>query len=431
MDRQPLQVQKGGRLMASIAIVGTGIAGMGAAYFLKEKYDITFYEKNDYPGGHTHTLKVKEDGQDIYIDSGFMVYNEITYPHLTRLFKELDVKTKPTDMSFSVQHLESGLEYCGTGLNGLFAQRKNFFSFSHWKMLLEMDRFNKESLEILDNDRYLSYSLADYVKEKSYSDDFFHKFLVPISSAVWSTPPDLMLEFPAVTLVRFFKNHGFLGLRGHYQWRTVVDGSQSYREKILKLFKGKVLLGNPVTEVRRRGAKVLVTDSNRETREFDQVILAAHADESLKMLGDATPKERELLSKFQYHKNPVALHTDDSVMPKTKLAWSSWNYRISRNKPPATIYWMNNLQHVSKKKNYFISINDIGGIAESKIIWKSEYTHPVYNPEAIKAQIQLPGLNGGGGIYFCGAYFKYGFHEDGLTSGLEAARAITGEPIWS
>ncbi|MBF0504754.1 MAG: FAD-dependent oxidoreductase [Candidatus Omnitrophica bacterium] len=416
--------------MPSIAVVGTGIAGMGAAYFLKDKHDITFYEKNDYSGGHTNTLTVKEPGGDIYIDSGFMVYNEITYPNLTRLFKELDVKTKPTDMSFSVQHLLSALEYCGTGLNGLFAQRKNLVSVSHWKMLLEMNRFNNEALEVLDNDKYLSYSLVDYVKEKGYSDDFLHKFLVPISSAVWSTPQDLMLRFPAVTLVRFFKNHGFLGLRGHYQWRTVVDGSQRYREKILMHFKDKILLNNPVKEVRRHNARAMVIDSRGEKREYDKVILASHADESLRMLAQPTQQESGLLSKFRYHKNVAALHTDESIMPRTKLAWSSWNYRIT-DKETATIYWMNNLQHVSKQKNYFISINDVKDVDPSKIIWRTEYTHPIYNVDAIQAQKKLHELNKDGVIYFCGAYFKYGFHEDALTSGIDVARVITGEPIWN
>ncbi|MBP9853950.1 MAG: FAD-dependent oxidoreductase [Candidatus Omnitrophica bacterium] len=416
--------------MESIAIIGTGIAGMGAAYFLKGKYDITFYEKNNYPGGHTNTLTVDEGGKPIYIDSAFMVYNERTYPNLTRLFAELDVKTKPADMSFSVQHLSSGLEYCGTGLNGLFAQRKNFLSPSHWSLLFEMNRFNQESLEVLEGDQYLTYSLYDYVKEKRYSDAFFHKFLVPISSAVWSTPADLMLKFPAVTLVRFFKNHGFLGLKGHYQWHTVVEGSQRYRERILMPFKNKIMLNNPVKEVRRQNRKVLILDSRGEKREYDKVILASHADESLNMLGDPTSQEQNLLSKFKYQKNRVTLHTDESIMPKEKRAWSSWNYRIGK-KEPSTIYWMNNLQQVSDKKNYFVSINDSDEVNPSKILWDSEYTHPIYNVDSIQAQTKLAELNKNGLVFFCGSYFKYGFHEDALTSGLDVARAISGESIWN
>lgn len=416
--------------MKTIAIIGTGMAGMGAAYFLKDRYDITFYEKNDYLGGHTNTLTVDEQGKPVFIDSGFMVYNEITYPHLTRLFKELDVATKPADMSFSVQHLFSGLEYCGTGLNGLFAQRKNLINIAHWRMLLEMNRFNQEALEVLDNEKYLSYSLADYVKEKRYSDDFFHKFLVPISSAVWSTPSDLMLKFPAVTLVMFFKNHGFLGLSGHYQWRTVVEGSQRYREKMMKAFKDKIFLNNPVRQVQRQNSKALVIDSQNNKKVYDKVILASHADESLKMLVDPTGKEKELLSQFEYHSNRVILHTDEAIMPKSKLAWSSWNYRITHQEA-STIYWMNNLQHVSDRKNYFISINDQDEVEASRVLWKSEYTHPVYNVQAIQAQKRLQELNKNGILYFCGAYFKYGFHEDALNSGIEVARAITGDPIWN
>ncbi len=268
------------------------------------------------------------------------------------------------------------------------------------------------------------------MKEKGYSDNFFYKFLVPISSAVWSTPPDLMLKFPAVTLVRFFKNHGFMGLKGHYQWRTVVEGSQRYREKILMPFKDKILLNNPVKEIRRQSSQVFVIDSRGEKREYDKIILASHADESLKILGDPTQQERDLLSKFTYQKNRATLHTDESMMPKEKRAWSSWNYRIGE-KQPSTIYWMNNLQQVSEKKDYFVSINDSGEVDPSKVLWDSEYTHPIYNVDSIQAQKKLSELNKNGFVFFCGSYFKYGFHEDALISGIEVARVITGKSIWN
>lgn len=416
--------------MQSIAIIGTGISAMGAAYFLKDRFDIVFYEKNDYAGGHTNTLTVDEDGTPVYIDSAFMVYNEITYPNLTRLFKELDIKTKPTDMSFSVQHQPTGLEYCGTGLSGLFAQRKNVLSLKHWKFLLEMDRFNKEALEVLDSDQYAAYSLDDYVKEKGYSEDFFKKFLIPISSAVWSTPPDLLLKFPAVTLVRFFKNHGFLGLKGHYQWRTVENGSKQYRDKIMNFFSDKVFLNTPALEVKREKQGVVVVDHKGERKTYDKVIMASHADDTLKILSDATVQESELLSKFPYQKNRVTLHTDDAVMPRTKRAWSSWNYRIGQT-TPSTIYWMNNLQGVSQKKNYFVSVNDAGDINPDKVIWDSEYAHPLFDVDGIQAQDQLQSLNENGQVYFCGAYFKYGFHEDGLTSGIKVVEALTKKAVWS
>jgi predicted NAD/FAD-binding protein len=357
--------------MESVAVIGSGIAGMGAAHFLKDRYEITFYEKNNYPGGHTNTLTIDEDGVPVYIDSAFMVYNEITYPNLTRLFKELNVETKATDMSFSVQHRPSGLEYCGTGMNGLFAQRENLLSARFWRMLLDMDRFNKESLEVLVDQRFLYHTINAYVQEKKYGEDFLMRFLVPMSSAVWSMPTRLMLSFPIVTLVRFFKNHGFLGLKGHYQWRTVVNGSQQYRQKILK--NQKVRLNTEVKKVVREHGRVQIWDQKGEKQSFDKVILACHSDEALKILADATAPERSLLSKFSYQDNRVLLHTDQSVMPKTRGAWSSWNYRIDADGTggfsASTIYDMNSLQQVSKKRNYFISVNDPGIIDPKTILW--------------------------------------------------------------
>ena len=416
--------------MEKIAIVGTGIAAMGAAYYLKDAYDITFYEKNDYPGGHSNTVGVDEDGSNVYMDTGFMVFNHRTYPNLIRLFKELDIETMPTSMSFSVQHLPSGLEYCGTGINGLFAQRKNIVSLRYWKMLMEMDRFNKQAIKILDDDRYLDYSLKDYVEEEGYSEDFIYKFLIPISSAVWSSPPDEMLRFSAVTLVQFFKNHGFLGLRTHFQWYTPKGGSRHYRDKILSFFPWKVLLNNPVTKVMHENGRAAVYDVKGQKYMYDKVIIAAHADEALKILGDPTDDEKRLLSNFSYQKNKATLHTDASIMPKTKLAWSSWNYRIDRKEDgrvaTTTIYSMNSLQNVSQKKNYFVSINEMGEVDPKKILWEYMYEHPLYNVPAIAAQKELYKLNENGTRYFCGAYFKYGFHEDGLTSGINVMKAIKG-----
>jgi predicted NAD/FAD-binding protein len=430
MDCEPLSFSKG-EMKKTVAVIGTGIAGMSAAYFLKDRYDITFFEKNNYAGGHTNTLTINENGKDIYVDSAFMVYNEITYPNLTKLFQELDVKTKSTDMSFSVQFKPEGLEYCGTGLNGLFSQRKNLLSRAFWKMLLDMNRFNKESLEVLETNQYESYSISRYVKEKGYGSDFLVKFLIPMGSAVWSNPPGLVSEFPIVTLVRFFKNHGFLGLRGHYQWRTVVEGSQRYRDRILSHFTGKILTDTAVEKIRRAAGAVLVHDQHGREHSFDKIILASHADESLRMLEDPTEQEKNLLGNFSYHRNKATLHTDSSVMPKTKQAWSSWNYSLKVNPHnkfmPTTIYYMNNLQQVSDKKDYFISINDSGDVDPKKILWEGEYDHPVYNVQAIHAQKNLSELNKNGQIYYCGAYFRYGFHEDALTSGIETVKAITGE----
>lgn len=420
--------------MPSLAIIGTGIAGMGAAYFLRNHFDVTFFEKNNYPGGHTNTLTVKEDGADVYIDSAFMVYNETTYPYLTRLFQELDVPTKPTSMSFSVQHVPTGLEYCGTGLNGLFAQRRNVLKPWYWRMLLEIDRFRKEAVEVLDNERFADMTIDQYVRQRKYSEHFFFKFLVPMSSAVWSTPLDRMLTFPVVTLVRFFKNHGFLGLHTQLPWRTVDGGSRVYRDRILKFFPGRVRLSSGAVRVYFDGTKTWVIDQTGTKTAFDRVIIASHADDALKMLGDPTSDERELLGAFKYQDNLTTLHTDRSVMPKNRKVWSSWNYRIDTdrqgNMVPSTIYDMNALQQVSQKRDYFVSINGEGTFDPAKVLWQTHYTHPIYDPLAIRAQKDLFKLNQNGRRYFCGSYFRFGFHEDALASALDVARLILGQNIW-
>lgn len=422
------------KIMPSLAIIGTGIAGMGAAYFLRNHFDVTFFEKNEYPGGHTNTLTINEDGQDVHIDSGFMVYNETTYPYLTRLFQELDVKTQATSMSFSVQHIPTGLEYCGTGLSGLFAQRKNLLKPWFWQMLLEIDRFRKEAVEVLDHERFADMTIDDYVRFRKYSQHFFLKFLVPMSCAVWSSPIDRMLNFPAVTLVRFFVNHGFLGLHTQLPWRTVAGGSRVYRDKILKFFPDRVRLSSGAVRIYYDGARMTVIDRNGAKASFDKVVIASHADEALKMLGDPTLEERALLGAFKYQDNLATLHTDTSVMPKNRSVWSSWNYRIDTdgkgNILPSTVYDMNSLQQVSKKRNYFISINGDGTFDPAKVLWQRKYAHPVYDPQAIRAQKSLYKLNQNGRRYFCGSYFRYGFHEDALSSGLDVARLILGQNIW-
>jgi len=415
--------------MKKIAIIGTGIAGMGAAYYLKDQYDVTFYEKNNYPGGHTNTLTVKEDGKDVYIDSGFMVYNEFTYPHFTKLLKELEVPTKETSMSFSVQHIPTGLEYRGT--DRLFAQRKNLFNIPYIALLLVFDRFRRKAVEVLEDSRYDQYTVGQYTKEKKYRWDFVEKFLIPMSSAVWSVPTEKVLEFPIKTLVRFFNNHGFLGIKTQLQWRTIEGGSRVYRDKILGLFSGKVFLDSPVTKISRFADHVEVVCINGQKASYDKVIVACHADEALSILNNPTSLERSLLAPFTYHKNHATLHTDKSLMPRTREAWASWNYRINKKGPKeyetTTIYYMNELQGVSQEKDYFVSIDDPGLIAKDKILWEIDYAHPVFNVEASQAQANLPQLNQNKQVYFCGSYFRYGFHEDALGSAVNVVDIIKKE----
>jgi predicted NAD/FAD-binding protein len=418
----------------SIAIIGTGIAGLGCAHFLHPRRRLTLYEKNDYLGGHTNTVSVAEPGRLVPVDTGFMVFNEVTYPNLTRLFRELGVATKPTKMSFSVQHLPTRLEFCGTSLNHIFAQRRNLLRPRFWQMVRAINRFNTEAVATLNSAEFADTTLGDYVRLKNYGDDFLNFYLVPMSSAVWSTPPDQMLQFPAVTLLRFFHNHGFLGLHTQHPWFTVVDGAKSYVDKLTAPFRDQIRLRRGATSVRREGGQVKVTDASGQTETYDQVIFASHADETLALLADAGAKERTLLGKFKYQPNIALLHTDASVMPKSKLCWASWNYRIDRgpdgNISPSTIYWMNSLQGVSDRQNYFVSINGENSVNPNAVLKRINYEHPLFSLGAIRAQKQLPELNQAmSNVFFCGSYFKYGFHEDAFTSALELCRQLTGERL--
>lgn len=421
--------------MESIAVIGTGISGMGAGYLLHDQYDITFYEKNDYPGGHTNTLTVDEDGEDIFIDSGFMVFNHKTYPNIIKLFAELDVEPVGTDMSFSFQHIPSGLEWKGTGFDNLFVQRKNIFNLRFIRMLLAVDKFGKSADEILDDERYASYTLGQYVKAQGINEDVLYHFMVPMSSAIWSCPPEKILDFPLVTLVRFFKNHGFIGLNTQSQWYTLKGGSRTYRDKILAHFQGKVRLNSAVVKISRQEHQVKVVDAGGNSELFDKVVVAAHADQALKMLDHPTDQQTYLLERMSYQPNRADLHTDSNVMPNIRKAWASWNYRLDEKDDgslvPANVYYMNDLQKVSQKYDYFISIDDKGLIDRNAVIHSVDYEHPLFDMEAVRAQKHLPCLNDHGPIYFCGAYFRYGFHEDGFISAIDVARRIGGERVWS
>lgn len=423
--------------MKRLAIIGTGIAGLGCAYFLHPHFDITIFEQAEYAGGHANTITVDEGGRAVPIDTGFMVFNHVTYPNLTRLFRELDVATKPTEMSFSVQHRISGLEYNGGSLNLLFGQRENLVNPRHWRMLLQINRFNSEAIAALEDARFSAMNLREYVETRGYGSDFLERYLVPMSGAVWSAPPDRMLEFPANTLLRFWHNHGFLGLHTQHPWFTVSSGAKSYVEKMTVPFRERIALGQRAVRVSRNGADVTVTTSGRK-QHFEKVILACHADQALTLLADPTETESRLLRAFEYQRNIATLHTDPSFMPKTRRCWAAWNYRTDLSEDGAmrgTVhYWMNRLQGVSKRENYFVSLNSHESISPSRILRRIEYEHPLFNLASLNAQKELPGLNrisSDQTTYYAGAWFKYGFHEDGFTSALDCARAITGSPIWS
>jgi len=413
-----------------VAIVGSGIAGMSAAYFLRDQAEISLFEADHRVGGHTHTVIV--DGQSF--DTGFMVYNEVTYPLLTRLFRELKVQTQPTSMSFSVQVKPTGLEYSGSSLNHLFAQRLNLLRPSFWRLLMRINRFNSRAVDLLRDPQSENQTLREFVDEHGFGEDFLEDFLVPMSSAVWSTPKDRMMEFPAHTLIRFFHNHGFLGLHTQHPWRTVTGGSGSYRDQLIRPFAGRIRTGDPVVSVQARGEKNEIRTQAGSVEEFDRVILACHADQALRLLGAPSERERALLSCFEYQSNPTVVHTDASVMPKKKLAWSSWNYRVERSGGASTHYWMNLLQSLGASKNYFVSLNDPGTIDPHQIKMKLDYTHPIFSLKAIRAQSELEPLNREGletGRFYCGSYFKYGFHEDALASSVHLCRQWMGDSFWT
>lgn len=427
--------------MPTLAIIGTGISGLGCAHFLHRDYDLTLFEQNDYIGGHTNTVDAVEPGtgRAVPIDTGFMVFNYVTYPHLTRLFKELDVAVKPTSMSFSVRHADTGLEFAGTSVNHLFAQRRNLLRPRFWRMLSAINRFNSEAVAALDDPAVQKETLGDYVKRRGYGQDFFDLYLVPMSSAVWSTPPELMLAFPATSLLRFFHNHGFLGMHTQHPWYTVVGGARSYVGKITAPWRGRIRLNQAATRIVRTADSVAVTAATGHIHHFDKVIVACHGDQALKLLAAPTFDEERLLSQFRFQPNVATLHTDASVMPRKRLAWSSWNYEIARDATgrvsTATHYWMNSLQGVSDRENYFVSINRPEAVAHGRVVRRINYEHPLFSLGAVRAQEEIPALNaaarGNTETYFAGAWQRFGFHEDGLLSAVRLSELLLGRDPWS
>jgi predicted NAD/FAD-binding protein len=419
-----------------LAVIGGGIAGLGAAWLLRERYDVTVFERERHIGGHSNTVEIDENGRRVPIDTGFMVFNKVTYPYLVRLFDELRVPIKPTEMSFSVRHEGLDVEYNGMGFNRVFAQRANLVRPRFLRLLAQILRFFRVANASLDDESLESMSLDEFVRRHRLGEDFLRLYLVPMSASIWSITPGGALDFPAATLVRFFHNHGFLGVTTHHPWFTVDGGSREYVKRMLADVP-RTQASAPVASVESGGDQVTVRTKDGASHVFDRVILAAHADESLALLAQPTPRQEKLLSAFRYQANETLLHTDATVMPRRPLAWAAWNYRMEPSEEgerPSTHYWMNRLQGVSDRENYFVSLNYADRIDPAKVLWRTNYTHPIFDRAALAAQHHLPSINTespGQRVFFAGSYFRYGFHEDALASGVQCARAVCGEDPWT
>lgn len=411
----------------NIAIVGTGISGLSAAYLLNRDHDITVFESEDRIGGHTATIDVTVDGTDYAIDTGFIVYNDWTYPNFIRLMDEIGVESQVTEMSFSVKCDLSGLEYGGNNLNTLFAQRRNLFKPSFIKMLWDIVRFNKESIADLEANRIAQdMTLGQYLKQKGYGAVFTNKYLIPMGSAIWSSSTEDMFNFPLLFFVRFFKNHGLLSVNNRPQWRTIKGGSKQYLGPLTVSFKDRIRLSSAVQSVQRHSDGVTLTLADGSSEHFDQVVLACHSDQALKLLAEPCDAETEILSAIPYQSNDVVLHTDDSLLPKHQLAWSSWNYWLRSEQQERAIlsYDMNILQNIEAPVTFCVTLNATEEIANHKILGQYRYSHPVFSLQSVAAVARWEEINGVNNTWFCGAYWANGFHEDGATSGIRVAKAL-------
>jgi len=402
-----------------IAIVGAGISGLLAARLLAAENDICVFEANNYAGGHTNTVTFEAFGEQYSADTGFMVFNDRTYPNFVKMLQLLGVRARDSDMSFSVRCGRSGLEYQGSSLNGLFAQRSNIFRPSFHHMLWDILRFNRSAVDFL-REQDFSLELGEYLARNRYSRSFLHNYLVPMGAAIWSARPDRFLQFPARFIIAFFNNHGLLTVRGHPQWKTVLGGASRYVSALTRPFADRVRLNCPVASISRHEDRVVVKPKNAEAEQFDCVVLACHADESLGMLSDATAAEREILSVIPYQRNDTVLHIDSSLLPRRKSAWASWNYYIpeEEGRPIALTYNLNRLQGHCSPEPICITLNQIQTLATEKILQRIVYHHPIYSRSALESQKRIGEINGRNRTFYCGAYWGYGFHEDGVNSAL-------------
>lgn len=406
-----------------IAIIGGGISGLTTAHLLCSQHQITLFEAGDYPGGHTNTLDVTHNGISYAVDTGFIVFNERTYPNFIKLLERLGVPSQPSVMSFSAVCETTGLQYCATNLDTLFAQRRNLFSLPFWRMLLEIFRFNRSSAELYGSSD-LNLTLGEYLRVHGYSSLFIEKFLIPMGAAVWSADPAQFLSFPAAAFVQFFTNHGMLNAVDQPVWRVVTGGSRQYVAPLIRPFRDRIRLSTPVERVQRFDDRVIVTPLGGEPEPFDHAVLACHSDQALAMLADPSDAERELLGAIPYQKNDTLLHTDSRLLPSIPKVRASWNCLLPRKQQESVVltYWMNLLQTITAPVDFCVTLNSPETIDPKAVIRRLVYHHPVYSTAAFEAQKRRDEISGVNRTSYCGAYWSWGFHEDGVKSALAVCR---------
>ena len=413
-----------------IAIIGSGISGLTAAYLLNRKHDVTIFEANDYVGGHTHTHKINIGGKNYSVDTGFIVYNERTYPNFIKLLDLLNVERQLSTMGFSVKSVSQDYEYAGESLNSFFAKRSNIFRFGFLRMLYEMYYFGKK-VDSIYQELNVSTTLGDYLSDEKYSSEFINYFIIPMGAAIWSTPANKVLDMPAYFFIKFFYNHGMLEVINRPNWWVIKNGSSEYIKKIIKGFEKKIYLSTQVKKVSRNAAGIEISVTGKDQAlEFDSVVFAIHSDQALKILNDPTNAEKDILSSIPFQKNEVLLHTDSSVLPKRKLAWASWNYQLDSDPdlPVVLTYNMNILQSINCKETLCVTLNDYNSVDKSKVLKKITYQHPIFTVAGIDAQKRKSEISGVNNTHYCGAYWRNGFHEDGVVSALDVCKDF-GEQI--
>ena len=408
-----------------IAVIGSGISGLSAAHYLSKKNKVDLFEKEDHFGGHSYTIDVKDNNNHVPVDIGFIVFNFKTYPNFVKFLNDNGIEIEKSNMSFSVSVKETEIEYCGKGLLGIFSNKKNLLNFDFFKMFFEIIKFYKKSNNLKNIEENLT--LDDFLKREKMSKYFINYHIIPMVSAIWSMPPYEAKQMPLKFFLKFFQNHGLFNLKNRPQWYTIKNRSRTYVKKILDTISGEYYKNYRINKISRlsNGVKVYY-GGNNEFFDYDKVVIATHADEALSLITDPTPEEKSILANFKYKNNIAIIHTDETLMPKNKKAWSSWNSSVNKDNTSETsiTYWLNLLQNLKVNKNIFLSLNPFLKIDQKKIISKVKFTHPYYDKEALENQNRLKNIQNKKNLLFCGSYFGYGFHEDGIKSSLEMIKSF-------